>query len=154
MTGFTSVEEIWERAPEPIDFDVEQDDMCSFARAFEAWIDQELTPRAAARTRKSINQCKLHLQNKYFQLRERLPQRHRSIGGTGRGHRCVFAVYEEAFHRFDRIERWLEPEPIEDIVQVQVPGPPQRKLLPDNLELGDVGTDPEFGDLSSFGDES
>lgn len=147
--------EVWASDSKPLDFDVAvaKDDTCKHARALEQWIEKELNPRAENKTRKSINQCKLYLQNKYFQLRERLPQRHRSIGGTGRGHRCVFAVYQEAFERFDTIERWLEPEPIEDVVKVPVPVQQKPKLLADDLDLGEIVADPEFGDYSTSRDK-
>lgn len=66
---------------------------CAFAMTFQGWVDSLLEKHLPEADRLRINQLKLVVQDKYFELRTRLPEEHRKDDGRDPDHPCIFSVY-------------------------------------------------------------
>jgi len=140
MTQNESFAGIWEAQPFTCQI-AEPDDgrgPCEAAVAFQAWIDDNIEAKLGAPNHIKVYRMKLALQDHYFECFAAAPKRHRFLGNSGRGHRCLFAVYMDEYRRLRQLELDLAPPPL------LAPPRPKRKLTQlDGLVLGEP--DPEFG---------
>jgi len=110
---------------------------CPYAVQFQAWVDALLERRLANANRVTINQLKLQIQDRYFGWRERVPVAHRHIGGSGRGHLCLFAVFERAINELQQLELALDPPSIVEIISA--PSAPRQQI--DGFVVGELEPD-------------
>jgi hypothetical protein len=94
-----------------------------------------------------INQLKLKIADRFHVLWGRLPQRHGSLGDGVRGHRCLFAVYYEAYKVLCHMQDSLLPPtlapPQEDACRnCELRKQLERLTTVDAMMMGQV--DPEF----------
>lgn len=141
-----SFDSIWEGDRFDCPFPTETEtSMCIYAQQFQEWVTTLFDRRLQEPSQLAVNQCKVFLLDKYFQYRRSVPQSHKSVGGTGRGHYCIFSVFEYAYSKLHATELDLVPPPIE---RISKPPPPASRPGPLNgLVIGMVDPDPEFGDL-------
>lgn len=118
---------------------------CPFATAFQAWIDSLFEKHLDGADRVRLNQLKLLVQDKFFELRTHLPNEHRNDDGRDPDHPCVFSVFEQSIAVLHEHELNLEPPPLTHPAPPALPPkPPKKRRGPlDKLLLGDE--DPEFG---------
>lgn len=118
---------------------------CVYARTFQAWLDVLLDKHLETADRVRLNQLKLVIQDKFFELQTRVPADHRHEDDRDPDHPCIFSAYARAIATLH--ERELELEPPALLPQVQPPPPPRKPRkrggILDKLILGDE--DPEFG---------
>ena len=96
-----SFEKIWEDLEE---FELSNDSpkWCKFSVAFNKWSDT-LCQFTEDSTLISINQAKVILLDKYFDLRRFVNKKHRDRIGS-RGHVCIFHVFEQTYIRLRAAE--------------------------------------------------
>lgn len=118
---------------------------CQFATAFQAWVDNLFERNLDGADRVRLNQLKLLIQDKFFELRAHLPNEHRNDDGRDPDHPCVFSVFEQAIAVLHEHEINLEPPPLSHPAPPALPAKPARKRRGrlDGLLFGDE--DPEFG---------
>lgn len=119
---------------------------CPFATTFQAWVDALFEKHLDGADRIRLNQLKVVVQDKFFELRTHLPNEHRNDDGRDPDHPCVFSVFEQSIAVLHARELDLEPPPL--VVPQSPPPPPPKKPRKrrgrlDGLLFGDE--DPEFG---------
>jgi hypothetical protein len=112
---------------------------CGYAVQFQAWVDATFEPVLENPDAVRLNQVKIFLLDRFFQFRASVPRRHRSLGASGQGHRCIFNVFEDAYHELRVAELALSPPPIVGPVR-----PARPEGLLEGLIMGSIGADPEF----------
>jgi len=118
---------------------------CPFAVAFQAWIDVLFERHLKGADLVRLNQLKLLIQDKFFELRTRLPSEHRHDDNRDPDHPCVFTVFEQSIAVLHEHEINLEPPPLSHTTQSAPKTRTRRKQRSrlDGLLFGDE--DPEFG---------
>ena len=101
-----------------LEFSGQQPDHCSFAEQFAPWAEELLDRVTDNPGVVSVNQSKVLLLDKYFEWRAVVPKPHRYHLGRGKGHVCIFQVFETAYERLKVLELSLTP-PL-----LFLPGPP------------------------------
>lgn len=108
--------------PPPRLVEVDPRRTCGDAKEFEQWIEALLRQHPPNNDLITINQLKVALTDRWHELHRSLPAKHRTMGDGTRGHRCVFAVYMEAYDNLLYLERAIVP--------VQI-APPQKSPCED-----------------------
>lgn len=114
---------------------------CEFAVMFQAWIDVLFQKHLADADVTRLNQLKLQVQDRFFQIYNRLPSEHRQGDSRKPDHPCVFSVFEAAIAELHEREDSLAPPDIIALPRRPAPKDPPSRL--DGLLFGDK--DPEFG---------
>jgi hypothetical protein len=78
---------------------------CPNARKFAKWADKLVS---TSQTLIEVNQAKVLLLDRYFELRNYVPKSHRNRVGPG-GHRCIYHVFEQTYEKLKVIELSLTP---------------------------------------------
>lgn len=115
---------------------------CPFAVAFQAWIDALFERQLAGADLITLNQLKVHVQDRFFRFRSRVPREHQHEDGREPDHWCLFAVFEKAIEELHRRELELAPPPLVPLPAPLSPPPPPRARF-DGLLVGDLD-DSEF----------
>jgi hypothetical protein len=87
-------------------------DLCVYAADFSVWAETHLAQALKDVTLVGLAQAKLLLTDQFFQHRALAPKNHRSLtstGKSGRGHRCLWAVFEDAYLQLKAAELKLSP---------------------------------------------
>ena len=108
-------------------------ELCVYAAEFSKWVGEQLVEALQYPTLIKIAQTKLLVLDQFFQYRTTAPKRHRTLmsnGMDGRGHRCLWAVFEDAYLQLRRAELKLSPP------QLYVPEPTTSSAVSSNLVPG------------------
>ncbi len=81
---------------------------CQYARQFQLWVGQLVSPLQEARSVVAINQAKVQLTDKYFAWRALVPVAHRGRVGP-KGHNCIFHVFTQTYEKLLALELSLVP---------------------------------------------
>jgi hypothetical protein len=112
---FDAFDEIWGGvAPQPAP------PLCASAEQFGQWSEVLYRNTEQARTLSAVNIAKVLLLDKYFEWRNFVPRRHRTVGGSG-AHTCIWHVFESTYRRIKILELTISPPPLT---------PPQPMLPP------------------------
>lgn len=96
---------------------------CSYAVAFQAWVDVLFRKQLSDATHLRLLQLQLQVTRKYFEWRTRLPDSHRHEDGREPDHVCVFSVFERAIAELSERELALAPPPLIQVVHPKVDPP-------------------------------
>lgn len=98
---------------------------CLYAVTFQAWLDVLFGKHLEGADRVRLNQLKLVIQDKFFELQSRVPPDHRHQGDRDPDHPCLFSAYARAIETVHERELDLDPPVLEP------PAPaPERKSRP------------------------
>lgn len=86
---------------------------CLFARTFQAWIEVQFEKHLEGADRLRLNQLKLVIQDKFFELQSRVPPEHRHQEDRDPDHPCLFSAYARAIETIHERELDLEPPALE-----------------------------------------
>lgn len=115
----------------------DDDDMCVYARRFEAWTRQLCEEHRGSIV--AINQAKVLLLDKYFEWRAYVPRPHRNRVSE-HSHRCIWHVFEDGYRVLRVLELGLKPPmlflPPSPSSPVQPQPAPKPQLL--GITLGEV----------------
>lgn len=120
---------------------------CVYARTFQAWVDIIFEKHLAAADLMRLNQLKIVVQDKFFEIQARVPPEHRHDGTRDPDHPCVYSTYARAIEAIH--ERELDLDPPALVPPPPPPAPPAkprakpRRTPLEELLYGDE--DPEFG---------
>jgi len=112
---------------------------CEYAVTFQAWIDGVFQKHLAAADITMLNQLKIFIHDRFFQIHNRLPPEHRHSDSRKTDHPCVFSVFEAANAEIYEREIALAPPDILHPPKSSPPKDPPTRLTV--LFLGDE--DPE-----------
>jgi len=84
------------------------DERCIYAQHFATWADTLYQEEVSGPTHIGINQKMLLLTKRFFEWRASVPKAHRDRI-SGRGHICIFHIFERTFHRLRVLELSLTP---------------------------------------------
>jgi hypothetical protein len=108
MAADPSFEQLWHRHD---DFELgePEPDYCPYAEQFHRWADGLCETATQRATVVSLNQGKILLVDRYFQMRATVPKSHRNHLSGRSGHTCIFQVFEESYERLRAVELSLTP---------------------------------------------
>lgn len=118
---------------------------CAYARTFQAWVDVLFNKHLETSDRVRLNQLKLVVQDKYFELQTRVPAEHRHDDDRDPDHPCVYSVFARTIAVLHERELELDPPALTLPTPPSSPPKPRksRRTPLDRLILGEE--DPEFG---------
>jgi hypothetical protein len=117
---------------------------CAFARTLHAWVEVLFEKHLDGADQVRLNQLKLVIQDKFFELQVRVPSDHRQEDDREPDHPCLFSTYARAIEVLHERELDLEPPALAPPIQSPPASPKRKRRGPlDGLILGDK--DEEFG---------
>ena len=119
---------IWSRVSEleiPEEEEAENP-LCEYAQGFSAWTNHLFNFLEEPNIVK-INQVKIMLQDRYFDMYHYVPRSHR-YKASPTGHTCIFQVYENTYEKIHIIELTLMPPLLFDVEHFPKPLPPNQEI--------------------------
>ena len=109
---------------------------CSYAEQFARYAEEQYQAVTKSPSHIALNQALLQICKKYWEWFYVVPKSHR-IRVDGRGHRCIHAVFREAYERLKTLELTLDPP----ILYLPPPPPPSAPPVLESFKgvtLGEV----------------